>query len=629
MISANDAESTKHALSDGDSGLDEARSGFPTEVPAALQTWFAPGPTMRALDLRFIPDSIRNMPPSLAFFFSHVLKIKKMLPVFNSLPPELVSPQKFAEGTLRAFTVGLSLEDDLENKVPKEGPLVIVSNHPFGGLDGVALMAALLPHRPDLKVLVNVILGIFADLRPACLPLDVLSPNAVSRNMASMRMAGAHLEQGGAVGFFPSGTVSHWQKGKGIVDPPWQLSAARFAEKHGATVLPVFFEGRNSLFFNAMGIIHPMLRTLLLPREMLKRNGSSIRMKVGRPIEPETFRMLGSAEAATSYMRMRCYALKTQTQKAAAQPSRPMEPVAEPHAPGRVVKAFAELPEDCLLVRDGDYAIYTVRANHSLLLMEELGYLREFTFRLVGEGSGKARDLDIYDEKYHHLLLWNEKDGCLVGAYRLGKVREIMEAQGPDGLYTASLFRMSKEFFQRYGDALELGRAVVHPHYQREYAPLMLLWKGIGQFLLRHKEIHCLFGPVSLSLDYTPTSLRTVVEYLQEQCGSTELSSMVRGRNLPDRLLRRSMDIPLPDTMKYNGLVALVRDIEGGRGIPILFKHYLKLGGKIGAFHLDTAFNTLDAFLLMDLVESPRSMLERYMGREGATEVLSRGGKEK
>jgi putative hemolysin len=321
-------------------------------------------------------------------------------------------------------------------------------------------------------------------------------------------------------------------------------------------------------------------------------------------------------------MRMRCYALSAAS--APVQTARPMEPVAEPHDPHRVVRSLLSLPDECLLLREGDYAIYTVRASQSSLLMEELGYLREFTFRLVGEGSGKARDLDIYDEQYHHLLLWNEKDRCLAGAYRLGKVQEILAEKGEEGLYTASLFRITKEFFRRYSDALELGRAVIHPQYQREYSPLMLLWKGIGQFLLRHDEIHCLFGPVSLSLDYTPASLRTVVEYLQEQCGSTELSSMVRGRRLPDRLLRASAGTPLPDIMGYNVLVALVRDIEGGRGLPILFKHYLKLGGKIGAFHLDTAFNTLDAFLLMDLVDSPRGMLERYMTPEGAARFLAR-----
>ena len=631
MSPTNDADTMDSALAASlplntadASDVSDAAKEFSGQIPAALETWFGPGPQGRTLDLRFVPDFIRSMPPVQAFILSRLFKIRNLLPVFDSLPPDLTA-QAFSAGTLRSLGVGLSLEDDIANKVPKEGPLVIVSNHPFGAIDGVALMAALLPHRPDLKMLINVILGIFPDLRPACLPLDVLSANAAARNMASMRMADAHLQQGGAVGFFPSGTVSHWQKGKGVVDPTWQHTAARFAKRHNATVLPVFFEGRNSVMFNLLGMVHPLLRTMLLPREMLGRRGTAITMKVGRPIEPDTFRLLGTAEAATSYMRMRSYALSARSQPMPTQAVRPpMEPVAEPHAPSRVVKAFAELPPECLLLRDGDYAIYSVRASQSPLLMEELGYLREFTFRLVGEGSGKARDLDIYDERYHHLLLWHEKDSCLVGAYRLGKVREIMAEQGPDGLYTTSLFRMNKDFFERYGNALELGRAVVHPHYQREYAPLMLLWKGIGRFLLRNHEIHCLFGPVSLSLDYTPASLRTVVDYLLEQCGSAELSAMVQGRKLPDKLLRKSADIPLPDTMKYNGLVALVRDIEGGRSMPILFKHYLKLGGKIGAFHMDTAFNTLDAFLLMDIVDSPRSMLERYISPEGTAEILAR-----
>jgi putative hemolysin len=571
--------------------------------------------------MRFAPEFIYSLSPVSAYILARLLKIKPLLAIFRSIPAGL-DAQGFAQATLRALQVELSWEEDPASKIPREGPLVIVGNHPLGGLDGVAMLAAVLPFRPDLKLLVNMALGIFGDLRPACLPLDVLSPRAASRNMASLRLAAAHLQQGGAVFLFPSGTVSHWQKGKGIVDPPWQLTAARLAMRHGATVLPVFFQGRNSLLFNMLGVMHPLLRTLLLPREMQKRTGSSLIMKVGRPIEPGTFRLLGSAEAVTSYMRMRCYALGAVA--ASGQTARSMEPVAEPHAPDQVVRALLSLPEECLLLREGDYAIYVVRASQSSLLMEELGYLREYTFRLVGEGSGKARDLDIYDEQYHHLLLWNEKDLCLAGAYRLGKVQEILAEKGEEGLYTASLFRMNKEFFRRYSDALELGRAVIHPHYQREYSPLMLLWKGIGQFLLRHDEIHCLFGPVSLSLDYTTASLRTVVEYLQEQCGSTELSSMVRGRRLPNRLLRSSAGTPPPDILGYNVLVALVRDIEGGRGLPVLFKHYLKLGGKIGAFHLDTAFNTLDAFLLMDLVDSPRGMLERYMTAEGAARFLAR-----
>ena len=597
------------------------------DTPGVGTTWQAPQPAVRELDHRFLPQAVFSVPKPLVPVLSRFVKLKELMAVFHGIPAG-TSAAEFSRKALEIMHIPLEVDPELAATIPPEGPLVIVSNHPFGGVDGLALMATLLPLRPDFKFLINVILGIFPDLRECCLPLDVLSgtPAAFSGNASSLRTASSHLAKGGAVGFFPSGTVSHWQRGKGIVDPEWQIAAARMAKRYNATVLPLFFHGRNSLLFNALGMLHPMARTLMLPREMVRRFGSPIRLSCGRLIEPATVQLLHSPESITSYLRMRCYALGHKPKHACAAPGddRPMVPVAPPLAPETIQGAFAALPESALLLREGDYALYTIRGGESPLLLEELGALREGTFRLVGEGSGKARDLDIYDERYHHLLLWNEKDACLAGAYRLGKVQELLAEQGPEGLYTTTLFRMTPEFFAKYGNALELGRAVVHPRYQRDYAPLMLLWKGIGRFLMRHQEIHCLFGPVSLSLDYTPTSLRTVVDFLQTQCGSQELSHMVRGRTLPDKWLRKANDIPLPDTLNYNGLVSLVRDIEDGKGIPILFKHYLKLGGKIGAFHLDTGFNTLDAFLLMDLVDSPRNMLERYITPEGAAAFLAR-----
>ena len=608
----------------------------PQNDPPIIQTkgtnlidlWNAPCPKERKLDLAFLPKAVSSIPSFLQKPLMNLLNVHKLLPIFDAVPPQL-SAQEFSAKALEVMNVTLDIDPHLATNIPQEGPLVIVCNHPFGGIDGLALMAALLPHRPDLKLLVNIILGIFPDLRQSCLPLDVLSGTAESFavNTSSLRAASTLLQNGGAVGFFPSGTVSHWQRGKGIVDPDWQIAAARFAKRHNASVLPLFFHGRNSLMFNALGTMHPMARTLLLPNELKKRENTTVRLSCGRLIEPSTLRLLDNTESITAYLRMRSYALanKPAEVETTTQPDiRAMEPVADNHHPDVLQEAFDSLPPECLLHQEGDYSVYSVRGGQSPLLLEELGCLRENTFRLVGEGSGKSRDLDIYDKKYHHLLLWHNKDKCLVGAYRLGKVQELLAEEGPSGLYTTTLFRMSKEFFRRYANGLELGRAVVHPKYQREYAPLMLLWKGIGRFILRNEEIHCLFGPVSLSLDYAPASLRTAVEYLQTQCGSSELSAMVKGRTLPDKMLRFASDIPLPDTLNYNGLVALIKDIEGGRGIPILFKHYLKLGGKIAAFHMDTSFNTLDAFLLMDLTHSPQAMLERYMSVEGAKEFYAR-----
>lgn len=593
-----------------------------------LEEWLTKKVDGRIFDASYLPKKLTSLPGFIQQSLISLFGIRPIIPRHDAIPPNL-SAQKFSEEGLKILDIPLTVNGELE-QIPREGPLVIVSNHPFGGIDGMALMSKILLVRPDAKLLINIALGVFPDLRASCLPLDVLSENAQSRalNMASLRMANTHLEQGGAVVFFPSGTVSHWQWGKGITDPQWQPTPARLAIRHNAPILPIHFHGRNSILFNMAGLIHPLLRTVLLPSEMRKHMGKEMRFSIGRIVEPHTFKFLGTPESIMAYLRMRCYAMADTEKKAitaAAPQDRPMEPIAEPHEPELLEEAFRSLPDECLLLREGDYAVYVIKSGQSPMLLEELGALREHTFRLAGEGSGKARDIDTYDERYYHMLLWNEKDRQLAGAYRLGKVQEILATHGEAGLYTTSLFRMNKEFFRRYEHGLELGRAVVHPNYQREYAPLMLLWKGIGQFLIRNEDIRCLFGPVSLSLDYAPSSLRTAIEYLKEQCGSSELSTMVKGRYFPEKLFTRSRNnFPLPDTLNYNGLVALVRDIEGGRGIPILFKHYLKLGGKIAAFHMDTAFNTLDAFLLMDLVDSPRFMLERYMTKEGAETFLSR-----
>lgn len=592
----------------------------------ALEQWMSHDGT-RDLDTRFLPQSIFRIPKWIASPLANLLGITSLVPINKPIPANLPADE-FAKAGLDGLGISVEADEDLEKKVPKKGPLIIVSNHPFGGVDGMALMTKILPLRPDAKFLVNVALGIFKDLRRCCLPLDVLSGSRESMklNMASLRAAAQLLQEGGCVVFFPSGTVSHWQWSKGITDPEWQPTPARFAVRYHAPVLPIFFHGRNSLTFNAAGVIHPILRTLLLPREMLKSKGKTLTFTVGRLIDPSTLKVLGTNDAITAYFRMRTYALESEkiSIPQAVDEERPMEPVAPSHPAEVLEKEFARLPKECLLVKEGDWSIYCVKGGQSPLLLEELGSLRESTFRLVGEGSGKSRDLDIYDDLYYHMLLWNKKDKCLVGAYRLGKVQEILLSHGSEGLYTTSLFQMNKKFFRRYANAVELGRALVHPNYQKEYAPLLLLWKGIGRFIVQNEDVHCLFGPVSLSLDYTPASLSTAVEYLKEQCGSLELSSMVRGRYFPEKIFRSSKEFPLPKGIGYNDLVTLVRDIEGGRGIPVLFKHYLKLGGKIGAFHMDTTFNTLDAFLLMDLVDSPRFMLERYLGKEGTAAFFDR-----
>lgn len=593
---------------------------IPQGVNALAQThmaaWNMPLPKPEHLDIASLPQWFFSLPRPLAALLLRVSHGKELLQLLSAMPP-CSSALDFCVNSLKLL--GIKTEyPDFSGLVPKEGPLVVVSNHPMGFLDGLVLMHALLPHRPDLRALVNSMLSFFPALNRQFLPLDILSKGkeARTRNMGILRQANAHLQSGGALACFPAGAVSSWQWGKGIVDPSWQAGAASLARRNGAAVLPLFISGRNSGTFNVTGFIHPLLRILMLPRELHKKRGETIRICCKGLVSPDVFGPLQNSENLTAYLRRRCYALAPAApsdEGAAAPVPRFTQPVALPVPPQRMRQALAALPQESFLLREGGYSLYCVHGRQSSLLLAELGSLREHAFRLAGEGSGQARDLDVFDYGYYHLLLWHENDARLAGAYRIGNTKEIMTEQGSQGLYTTALFRMKKEFFRKYGNSLELGRAVVHPAYQREYFPLLLLWKGIGRFILRVGDIRALFGPVSLSLEYSPLSMAFAIHYLQTRHGCPELAGMVRGDIVPEASDAESMASWLRKEVTYNECNTVIKDIEGGKGLPILFKQYLKLGGKIGAFHRDVAFNTLDAFLCIDLAEVPRAMRERYM----------------
>lgn len=564
-----------------------------------------------------------SLPPGpLAGMLGRALGLNRLCALYARME-RTETPEAFAREALTMLDVRIRAEGPDgtagADAVPAEGPLLFVSNHPFGMLEGLVLMAIFLPRRPDLLILANSMLGMVGPLAGRFIGVDPFGGDAAPRrNQTGLRRALRHLENGGALTVFPAGEVSHWRPGLGITDPQWNDAAVRLARRSGAAIIPLCFRGRNSLSFSLAGLVHPLCRTMLLPRELLARRGSAVELRVGRPVQ--VLSALPDPRTATDYLRMRCYELNRPHGNG---PARTMQPIAAPTPKELLEEEIAGLPASALLVREGEYSLYLRRGAESPMLFRELGRVREETFRNVGEGSGKPLDLDTYDRHYRHLLLWNERNRELAGAYRIGLTPEILRSRGVRGLYGNTLFRFSPAFFRQYGQSLELGRALVHPRYQRDFLPLLLLWKGISRFVLRHPSIRTLFGPVSLNLDASETGLALIASYLLSRHGLPE--APVRGRRPPHGLrldagnggetLNRAIN---RGELDYRKLDALVRDLDDGRGIPILFKHYLKLGGRIAAFHQDDSFNTLDGLLIVDLPLAPLPLLGRYMGAEAA-----------
>ena len=548
--------------------------------------------------------------------------------------PVCDAPHSWAAASLTQLDIDVCCSGEELARIPAEGPVIFYSNHPTGALDGLMMAALCGRARPDLKILASsklLQLPHLTPLAPMLLPLD-LSGEDRTANGASLRIAVRHLRRGGALGIFPAGKVARWRAGAGLEEQPWTELLSRLGEwrqKEGSGAeascvqyVPLHVQASADPFFLSAACLHEGLATALLPRVLWRQRGSRATLRVGEALKDLSLTGLDHVQR-TQCLRMYREALVPARKRAMAQKiagEKRQTPLAESADQQDFMAALAALPESSVLAREGRYSVYALHGSACPLLLDEVTRRREESFRALGEGTGKARDTDRYDPQYEHLLLVDEEAQCLAGSYRARLVRPDDAAScGRNGLYTASLFRYDPEFFRQCGKALELGRAFVCLEYQKEYAPLMLLWKGIAQLALQ-KGARTLFGPASIGLNYRPQSVDLLWRHLRLRHWHAPLAGLVRGRK--PRHLRS--ELPFARQMEYNGVNTVVRQMEGGRGLPILFKHYLQLGGRIAAFHEDRAFGTLDALLVVDLLNAPEKQLRRFLGEEGMAAL--RGG---
>jgi putative hemolysin len=541
------------------------------------------------------------------------------------------SPEGFRlENLLAEMRVGLRVEAADQARIPATGPAVVVANHPYGMLDGAILTVLLTRVRPDVKVVTNFLLSDVPELQRHCIFVDPFhTDQSAESNRRSLRQALAWLHGGGMLAMFPSGEVSHWQMPAAqIADPEWNDAAVRLIRRSGAAALPVYFCGHNSMGFQLLSMIHPRLRTAFLLQQFLQQEGKTVEVRVGTGISADAIMAIPSDREGTEYLRSRTYLLARRSRVEWPEALRSrltikiQEPVAAPVQRQTLAEEIARLPEDRCLAESGDLAVYLAAAKEVPHMLREVGRLREVTFRRSGEGTGKSVDVDRFDSYYWHVLLWNRTEHELVGAYRAGNTAEILANQGIGGLYTSTLFRYDERLFQKLGPALELGRSFVRPEYQRQYAPLLLLWKGIARLVATRPETPVLFGAVSISNDYNEVSREMIYQFFDERMREDELAGWIQPRRpFRQSLLRRwdcrSMCRALRD---LDELAQPIADVEAdGKGLPILLRQYAKIGGKMLGFNVDRKFSSvLDGLVVVDLRSTERAVLDRYMGREGA-----------
>lgn len=543
------------------------------------------------------------------------------------------SPEGFRlEGLLAEMRVDLRFNDADRSRIPATGPVVVVANHPYGVLDGAILTVLLTRVRPDVKVLTNLLLSEIPELEQHCIFLDPFQTDRpADSNRKALREAVAWLQQGSMLAIFPAGEVAHWQMPAAqIADPAWNDTAVRLIRRTRATALPVYFCGHNSVGFQLLGMIHPKLRSAFLLQEFLQQEGKEVEVRIGSAIPADAIDSIHDDREAINYLHSRTHLLarrsRTEVPRAVRLRSRIAAKIQQPVATAvhseLLQHEIESLPADRGLAENAEFAVYHANAREIPNLLLEVGRVRELTFRRAGEGTGKRRDLDSFDAYYRHVLLWSKTKRELVGGYRAGSTSEILAERGLAGLYTSTLFRYDESLFQKLGPALELGRSFVRPEYQRQYAPLLLLWKGIARLVATHPEIPVLFGAVSISNDYNKASREMIYRFFEARMMEDDLAGLIEPRR-PFRpgFLRRwdcgSMCRALRD---LDELAQPITDIEAdGKGLPILLRQYAKIGGRLLGFNVDRNFsNVLDGLVVVDLRQTEPAVLERYMGREAA-----------
>lgn len=570
----------------------------------------------------------------LASFLERLLGLSTLSKCYDSAPKN-GGTQQFLLGVLRYLDVRLKTIDtqNVLQRLPAEGPLLIVANHPLGGLEGIAITQLLLELRPDTKVLTNNLLTRIPELQSTFIGVDVLSKNAARENAKGIRTASQHLKGGGALLIFPAGKVASVNIRRRVVeDHQWNRFAGNLLRRSGAACLPIHVDGHNSRLFYLLALIHPKLRTLLLPRELANKGGSELKLIIGEIIKPQEISRLENDKAVTHYLRMATEFLK-QDDRDPKRDNTPLaiEPLDKTSVTGSAeenaatVNVLSQLA-DCRLIESEQYNVYCAPFDRLGGLAESIGIAREITFRAAGEGTGNRVDSDRFDPHYLHLFIWDKKALRVVGGYRIGRVDEIIAQHGLEGLYSKTLFDFDRPYLNKIGKTLEMGRSFVHPDYQRLPQTLDLLWRGIGLYVAKNPEYHTLFGAVSISNEHSDLARALISECMLESfCAEQRFLDDVK----PLVPLKVSGKLWTNDMLASLNHVSVVNKLIGrcdpGKALPTLLRHYLSLNGKFVCFSLNKVFNdSLDGLILVDLRKTPAKYLKRYLGKQGAANFLAK-----
>ncbi len=409
---------------------------------------------------------------------------------------------KFCSNIMSKNNLKLIIPPKDINNIPEKGPVLIFLNHPYGGLDAMVLLKSLLEIRPDTKFLANFLL---AKIEPSTPYLIQVNPFEERKDrfssISGLKAIYNELKNGHPVVILPAGEVATKYKGKNYVeDRDWQLNIIKLAQNSKVPVISGFISGQNSRLFHLMGKISPVLRTAMIPRELLIKKNQTLYLRFSGMFNSKVISSFSNKKRLANVLKAKTYSLRDDTiihnNKSKSPPH--YEKIIERTNKEDIKNEIQKLKVDNLLFQTDNYSCFFSQTDKIPNIFREISRLREITFREVGEGTGKKCDSDKYDEYYNHLFIWDNNNNEIVGAYRIGMGADILSKKGIDGFYINTLFTLDDTFKSYLSLSMEMGRSFIVPDYQRKALPLFLLWKGIYHVTQKYPEYKYLIGPASI-----------------------------------------------------------------------------------------------------------------------------------
>ncbi len=538
-----------------------------------------------------------------------------------------LSDLEFINALIDEFEVKFEIPEEDLRRIPKNGAFITISNHPLGGIDGILLLKLLLEQRPDFKLIGNFLLHRIEPLKPYVMPVNPFEDRKDAKSsLLGLKTALRHLKEEHPLGIFPAGEVSTHREGRLLVDRPWEESAMKLVKKAKVPVVPIYFHARNSKMFYRMASLSDTLRTAKLPSELLTQKERLIKVRIGNPISVADQNEHQSIPVFTQFLRRKTYMLSNAFQRKKLLDNIPKtlkfpKPPKKIAGPISLEKMEAEIEklrqEDKRLLTSKNYEVFLAKAESIPYVLQEIGRLREITFREVGEGTNNSTDLDKFDSYYHHMFLWDNEAQKMAGAYRMGLGSEIFPRFGINGFYLQDLFRFEPELYEMMSESIEMGRAFIIKEYQQRPMPLFLLWKGIVHTTLRFPEHRYLIGGVSISNKFSEFSKGLMIEFMKSNYYDPYVAQYINPKKeykvkLKDADKDFIFDESAADLNKFDRIIDEVE--PGSLRIPVLIKKYIKQNAKVIAFNVDPLFNNaIDGLMYIRIADLPESTVKPVM----------------